>query len=171
MAEMSQAAVSEAFTQAKNDELAVYEAGFHVVPTVAEAEAAAVAARLRAYLEKAGAAILTEEAPKKIKFAYRIERAVTGKREKFTEGYFGSLKFEAPRSVAKPFEEILRADKEILRFLLILTQKELPVVAPHAVFASDRLEGETIQRPAAPVEPHGEVSEEDLDKSIEALVG
>ncbi len=171
MAEMSQAAGSEAFTQAKNDEAAVYEVGFHIVPQAEESGARAAAAKLRAYLEKAGATILTEEAPKKMPFAYQIERAVHGKREKYTEGYFGSLKFEAPRDIIKLFEETLRADVEIVRFLLILTEREQPAAAPRATYASNRLQGETISRPAAPEEPRGEVSEEDLDKSIEALVG
>jgi len=170
MSEISHPELVEGLSQAKNDEIAVYEAGFHVIPTVAETEVAAVALRIRAYLEKEGAAILAEELPKKIKFAYQIERAVTGKREKYTEGYFGSIKFESPRAVAKQLEEALRADREILRSLLILTERELPVASPHAVFASDRLLGETIQQPAKSDEPRGEVSEEDLDKSIEALV-
>jgi len=171
MTEMSQAAESEAFTQANNGEQAAYEVGFHVVPTVAETDVPAVTARLRSHLEGAGATIVSEEAPKKIKFAYRIERAVTGKREKFTEGYFGSIKFEALRNIVPALEAMLRADTDILRSLIIPAGEEQEAKAPRAVYSSDRLQGETIQRPVVVAEPRGEMSEEDLDKSIEALVG
>ena len=163
-------APAEGFTQA-NDETAVYEVGFHVVPTVQETEVAAVAARLHAALLKAEGKIIEEIPPKKIQFAYRIERSVAGKREKYTEGYFGSIKFEAPREAIKPFEEMLRADHEILRFLLVHTTRESIVITPRAVFSSDRLEGETIAKPTVVTEEkHAEVSDEELNKSIDALV-
>ncbi len=49
--------------------------------------------------------------------------------------------------------------------------REDATVAPRrAVFTSDRLEGETIKKPAAAPEEKTAVSEEELDKSIDALV-
>ena len=58
----------------------------------------------------------------------------------------------------------------MLRSLIIETVRE-DIVPPkaRAVFTSDRLEGETIKAPKAPKEVPAEVSEAELDKSIDAL--
>src|SRR5205814_2385945 len=115
-----------------------------------------------------------EAAPKKVQLAYRIERSAAGKREKFTESYFGFIKFELLEDgvgdIVAALEGMLRGDSQILRYLLIKTTREAPV-APRTIFSSKSLEGRTIERPTAkPEESVGEVSEEELDRSIEALV-
>ena len=152
----------------------VYEIGFHLVPTLTEEEAAAAFARIGKALDTAGATVLDKESPKKISLAYRIERSVSGKREKYTEGYFGFVKFELPEEgageAAQQLDGMLHTDHEVLRYLLIKTSREAPV-APRTVFSSRSLEGRTIERKTAVEEPTAEVSEEELDKSIEALVG
>jgi ribosomal protein S6 len=149
----------------------IYEIGFHAVPTLSDTEARGVLKRLEKALSKIGAMVIAKEEPKRITFAYRIERSAQGKREKFTEGYFGWIKFETDREHISGLEEMLRADREILRHLLIHTTREAISAAPRAVFASDRLEGEVIAKPVSAVEESGPVSEEQLDKSLEALVG
>jgi hypothetical protein len=61
----------------------------------------------------------------------------------------------------------------VLRYLLVQTVREEEAPARRAVFTSDRLEGETLKKPVAPAEEPtkgGEVSEEELDKSIDAIV-
>lgn len=158
------------FTQAISDEKAIVEAGFHVVPTVPEAEVGTVVERVRSIIEKAGGSIISSEMPKRIPFAYRIERSVAGRREKYTEGYFGWMKFEADTGAAKQIEEALHDVSEILRSLIIRTTRETPVFTPRVVFSSDRLEGRTIAKPVAAPEKKAEVSEAELDKSIESLV-
>lgn len=158
---------------------AIYEIGFHLVPTLTADEAAAAFERMHKALETAEAKILTEESPKKISLAYRIERSVAGKREKFTEGYFGFIRFELPEDLGpeeravgeaiNALEAMLRGDSHVLRYLLIKTTREAPV-APRAIFSSRSLEGRTIAKPVAQPEDRGEVDEGELDKSIEALV-
>jgi ribosomal protein S6 len=155
---------------------AIYEIGFHLVPTLTEAEAVAALERMHKALGKAEATILAEESPKKINLAYRIERSVAGKREKYTEGYFGFIKFEFSAESetigesVNALEAMLRGDSHVLRYLLIKTTREAPV-APKAIFSSRSLEGRTIGKPVAQPEERGEVDEGELDKSIEALVG
>lgn len=155
---------------------AVYEIGYHLVPTLTEAEAAAAFERMHTALGKASVAVLAQELPKKIALAYRIERSVAGKREKYTEGYFGFVKFEFPAdsesvgAAVNALEEMLRSDSQVLRYLLIKTSREAPV-APRAIFSSKSLEGRTIEKLVVPLEDRGEVDEGELDKSIEALVG
>ena len=168
----SQASVSESrVASAKRDERPVYEVGFHVVPDVAEGKVSEVVEKIRAQLQKGNAEIITEASPRKTSLAYTVERATTGKREKYNDAYFGFIKFATERENIPAIETLLRSTKEILRYLLIETTREEAVAAPRrAIFTSDRLEGETIKKPVSAPEKGGEVSEEELNKSIEALV-
>lgn len=169
MAEMSQADPASTQANAPKDPRPVYEVGFHVVPTIPEGEVGAVVEKIRAALSKGGAEIITEKFPEKMTLTYTIERATSGKREKFGEAYFGFIKFATEREFIGSLEEVLRSMKEILRYLLVETVRE-EAMARRAIFTSDRLEGETIKKPAAaPEESKGPVSEEELEKSIEAL--
>lgn len=167
MAEMSQA--SEASSQANDLNQTVYEVGFHVVPTVAEAEVGGVVEKIRSVLEKANAEIIKEEFPAKRTLAYVVERAMHGKREKYSESYFGFIKFAAEKSTIADVTAAIRGMNEILRFLVVQTVREDVGPSRRAVFSSDRLEGETIKKPIAAPEA-GEVSDEELNKSIDALV-
>jgi len=169
MAETSQAA--EASSHANQaDERPVYEVGFHVVPTVAETEVGGVVDKVRAALTKGNAEIIKEEFPVKKTLAYVVERSTTGKREKYAESYFGFIKFAMDKDAIGEFTATLRATNEVLRFLIINTVREEAVAPRRAVFSSDRLEGETIKKPTAAPEAAGEVSDEELNKSIDALV-
>ncbi|MBY0472833.1 30S ribosomal protein S6 [Patescibacteria group bacterium] len=168
MAEKSQTA--EVLTQANSESRPVYEVGFHILPTVGDEGVAGVVDQIRSAL--GNAEIISEQFPERKRLAYTVERSLTGKREKYDEAYFGFIKFALERESINAFEDALRANKNVLRFLLIETVREDISTAPRrAVFASDRLEGETIQKPKAVAEePAGEVSEAELDKSIDALV-
>lgn len=172
MEEVSQAA--EASTQANSaDEsrlpagMQVYEIGFHVVPTVAEADVPAVAEKVRALL--GDAEIIKSEAPRKMQLAFTIERSVAGKREKYNEAYFGFIKFATEPEKLPMLQEALRAERLVLRSIVISTVREDITATRRAVFTSDRLEGQTLKKPASQPEARAEVSEEELQKSIEAL--
>jgi ribosomal protein S6 len=169
MAETSQAS-TEVSSQANADKRPVYEVGFHLLPSITEEGLGAAVEKVRALLN--GAEIIAEGAPVKTTLAYTIERAATGKHEKFTQSYFGWIKFVAEdRSGLPALEASLLAQHEVLRAILIETVREDVKETPRrAVFASDRLEGETIKK-VTEAEKGGEVSEEALDKSLEALTG
>lgn len=169
MAETSQAKASSQASQ--QETRPIYEIGFHVVPQVDEAQAAQVVETLKSTLISKNAEIISEGAPARMRLAYTIDRAESGRHEKFDEAYFGFIKFAIDREHIHELESLLRADRQILRFLLVHTSREDVALAPRRVmFASDRLEGETIKKPVAAPEKAGEVSEEDLEKSIDALV-
>ena len=171
MAEMSQVS-SETSSQANStDARPVYEVGFHVVPTAEESEVQRIVGDIRAQILKGGAEILSEGAPVRTRLAYAIEQTSAGKREAFEEAHFGFIKFVTEREFIPALQTYLRADKNLIRYLLAETTREDVMAAPRrATFASDRLEGETIKKPQAEPEKKGKVSEEDLDKSIDALV-
>ncbi len=160
------------FSQANGEEKSVYEAGFHVVPTVAEDKVGGVVERIRAEIEKAGGSIISEGSPKKIQFTYVIERARAGKREKYAEGYFGWVKFEASSAAVKHLETFLALDNDVLRSLIIHVSRE-EIVAPVArsVFSSNALAGEVLQKkPVAPEVQKVAASNEEIDKTIDSLV-
>ncbi len=174
MAEMSQAA--EALSQANT--VPVYEIGFHIVPTMGDEGVSAVVESIRKAIDgsskkgQGGAEIISEGFPKKITLAYQVERATQGKREKYTESYFGHIKFAMNREGITAFAASVRAMQPILRFLINETVREDIAQAPRrAVFSSDRLEGKTLEKPVAAPEKATEVSDAELDKSIEALTG
>jgi ribosomal protein S6 len=170
MAEVSQAAEASSQANAPKDSRPVYEVGFHLVPTLDEAGALAAVEQLRTELAKGKAEIISEGAPAKMMLAYTIERSTSGKREKYAEAYFGFIKFATERETIAALEGFLRSTREILRYILIETVRE-DIVPRRAIYTSDRLEGETIKKPtSAPEVSKGPVSEEELNKSIEALV-
>jgi ribosomal protein S6 len=169
MSETSQES-KDSFTQANEAQIRpVYEVAFHLVPTLGDEGVPGAVEKIRAAIGS-GAEFISESFPAKITFAYIIERASAGKRDKFSEGYFGWIKFGADRENIPALETALRSDKNVLRHLLIETVREDISAPRRAVYASDRLEGETIKKPVAAKEETKEVSQEELDKSIDAIV-
>jgi len=177
MAEMSRA--DEALTQATDGAPApkvveskpIYEVGFHIVATGGEESVSPAVEKVRAAIGNA-AEFISEGFPQKMPLAYTIELSDSGKREKFNESYFGWIKFGAERETIPPLKEALNAIPEILRYLIVETVREDAATTPRrAVFSSSRLEGETIKKVVREAEPAGEVSEAELDKSLEAIVG
>lgn len=181
MAEMSQVEGNpEASSQANTpkDSRPLYEIGFHVVPTVEESKVGDIVEQLKKEVAKAGGELVGEKFPQKMVLAYVVERSLAGasseagKHEKYTESYFGWIRFVTEERAGIPsVEDHLRKDKNILRYLLVQTLPEEAQAPRRAVFSSNRLEGETIKKPvASPEAPVAEVSEEELNKSIDALV-
>jgi ribosomal protein S6 len=164
-------ALAEGSTQADNAvKTPVYEVGFHLVPTVGDEGVGPAVEKIRTALDHAE--VISEGYPQKMTVAYTIERAAAGRREKYTETYFGWVKFATEREHIPAIEEKLRGMRDILRYILIETVREDISTQPRrAVFTSDRLEGETIKKTPRTEEKGGEVSEAELDKSIEALTG
>jgi ribosomal protein S6 len=175
MEQTSQAA--EAFTQATDASSGadvssapiIYEVGFHLVPTIAEDGVGAAVEGVRKLIGD-DAELISEGYPSKVALAYVIERATQGKREKYSEAWFGWIKFATTRGKIPALEAALNASRDVLRSLIIETVRE-DIVPPkaRAVFSSDRLQGETIKKPDAPAEKAVPVSEAQLDKSIDAL--
>lgn len=177
MAETAQA--PEASTQAPNlspqgNKNPVYEVGFHLIPTIGEEGIGAAVEAIRKAL--GDVEIIKESFPNKVSLSYTVERATAGKREKYTQSYFGWIKFaltaEMGREVIPTLQTALGAMQHVLRFIVIETVREdISVARQRTVFVSDRLEGKTLEKPTAAKETPTEVSEEELDKSIEALTG
>jgi ribosomal protein S6 len=172
MAEEPQAA--KALTQAEGENnKPVYEVGFLIARTVGENGVAATLDKIRASI--GDVEIISDGAPQKIQLAYTIEDNFTGKINKNTDAYFGWIKFaikdEDGENDVSSLQSSLSNLKEILRFIVVKTAREDTMAsAARAVWTSDRLEGQTLQKSPKEQERGGEVSDEELDRSIEALV-
>ena len=70
-------------TEVNTRELVSYEFAFHILPTVAEGEAAGVFDKLKNNITKLGGEIKDEESPKRFDLSYDIVRYLEGKNRKF----------------------------------------------------------------------------------------
>jgi ribosomal protein S6 len=145
----------------------VYELGFHLVPTVAADDLAKEVADLKEILAKHQASFIAEEFPRTLKLAYRMEKSMGGKLNKYTSAYFGWVKFEAPRSELPALKKELDASKTLLRYLLIKTVRENTYLGPKF---GKKVGAEKDAEATDDAEPKPEVNQEELDKTIDNLV-
>ena len=106
------------------DERNHYEFAFHVLPTVAEGEVAAIFDEIKAKIAGVGE-ITNEEAPDRVDLAYPVVKHLEGKNRKFTSAYFGWVRFKVEADVLGGLVEDLGEVSSVLRHLLIkLTRQE-----------------------------------------------
>jgi ribosomal protein S6 len=140
--------------------MAVYEVGFHIVPTVAEENLMAEVAALRTGFESLGGIFISEDFPKSRPLAYTISKKVGGTRAKYDRAYFGWIKFEMTSEKLPEFKKALDLNNNILRYLLVHTTRETPVTYSKMT---------DLKRPVKSADEKP-VSVEELDKSIDQLV-
>ncbi len=149
----------------------VYEAGYHVVPTVKEEDVEKVVARIRAEIEKLGGSFIAEGAPSLIKLAYDMDKREGEKLVGYDRSYFGWLKFEASTDSAAKLTAFLNTDASILRSIVFKTVREDTRAKFKAPQLRDVKRSDTIK--AAPRKVEGEekeaVSEVDLEKALASL--
>jgi ribosomal protein S6 len=141
----------------------VYEAGFHIVPLVAEENVLAEVSKIKSEVLNLGGIFISEEFPKSRPLAYTIGKIVAGSKHNFDRAYFGWVKFEMVPSKIGDLKIALDKNEHILRHLLIHTTKETPMT--YSKIAESRMmaqaERDRVEKP---------VSAEELDKSIDKLV-
>ena len=144
----------------------VYEVGFHIVPQVGDDNATAVV------VEKVRAAIgdaefISEGSPRKMRLAYTVERSGQGKREKFSESYFGWIKFEAPIAIAQTIEAFLKHNKSFFRYIVFQTVREDTRAKMKAPQLREVKRTDVIRQvPKRIEETSAPVSEEELEKAL-----
>ena len=148
-------------------ELQVYEVGFHIVPTTPEDELGALVTAIRDNIEAGGGRVIADEYPKTLELAYPMMKTVSNKRATYHSSYFGWMKFEAEPKGALLINAALKQNTSVIRFLLIKTVRE-NTMAPKKVLREKK--SETTERVAEKVVEKPEMSEEELDKTIEDLV-
>lgn len=145
------------------EEWHVYEVGLLIVPTVAEEAVSREVVALKARVEDAGAVVISEEFPAMRPLAFRMEKTIGAKKEKFDRAYFGWLKIELDPEILPMLSDHLSKNENILRFLLIKTLRD----TPHHVPKSPTV----IKEKLPPSEEEAKIAaDEALDRSIEELV-
>lgn len=163
-------------SEAKNKEIIedidessrVYEIGFHLVPSLSEEEIAEEVNVIKKTIEEFGGIFLTEGYPKMQALEYTIEVPITMPKTRFNHTQFGWIKFEATGEASLSIRESLAQNKNIIRTLIVKTVKENTLYGyklKQKKEAEERREEEMKKNPEKT-----EVSDEEIDKSIEEIV-
>ncbi|KKW37152.1 MAG: hypothetical protein UY81_C0002G0010 [Candidatus Giovannonibacteria bacterium GW2011_GWA2_53_7] len=143
----------------------IYEVGYHIVPIVGEDNLGARATAVRDMIETRKGVILSDEFPKSMDLAYPMVKIAENKRATYTSSYFGWFKFQAEPSAIRAIETDLKADNNIMRFMLVKTVRE-NTMSPKKPLRPTREEG----RENGPREEKPVMSEAEMDKTIDDLV-
>lgn len=135
----------------------VYELGFHLDPELPSEEVKKAYQTIRALIEKQGT-LVAEGEPEQVKLAYTISRQEPSGRRDFDSAHFSWIAYETSAPNHQEVIEEVRADKRIVRFIDLVTDKE---AARHA--AELRLMAAKV-----PAEAKEEVSDAELDAALES---
>lgn len=156
-------------------EVLVYELGYHLLPTIDEADVLTSVAKIKSLIDEREGNIISEEMPKLISLAYDISKSVNTKKLKFGKAYFGWVKFEMDPAKILDLKNKIESLSEILRMIVIKTVKENTIHTPKIpMFKKENREGAMITSKDFSASPEEiektEISEEEIDKSIDELV-
>jgi len=144
----------------------IYEIGFHILPTVQEENLQGVVSDLENSITKNDGQILSEDFPKMRNLAYEISKRVETKYLNFNKAYFGWIKFSALPEVIEKIQKYFEGNENVLRFLIIKTVRENTM----NVFKSQSQPKESESVSETEEKEKTEVSEEEIDKSIDDLI-
>ncbi len=144
----------------------VYEVGYLLVPSIAEENLGGEVTALKDSLTAHGVTFISDEYPKMIELAYEMSRSIANKKQKFSYGYFGWVKFEATTEAAKVIKAELDMNEKLIRYLLIKTARENTMSSKRPY---GKPEGAK-RHVAAKAVDVGPINEEVIDKEIDALV-
>lgn len=151
--------------------LRIYEAGYLILPTVAEDQVESVVADIRSFIEKAGGSFIAEGAPVSTKLAYTMYVNNAGKQTAYDRAWFGWLKFEVDGATAHALTDMLLKHASILRSLIFRTVREdTRASARHTVLREVKRTDTIKSDPTKGAADAGVVSEAAIDKSIEELI-
>lgn len=111
-------------TSLEQREPRVYEAGYHLLPTLAEDDRAKTVQAIEDMITKNGGLKISEGKPEHVELAYPIDRVIDTKRTTFRNAYFGWIKFEIGPDLLKEIQEALDAHRGVLRHLIVSTVRE-----------------------------------------------
>ena len=107
----------------------VYELGFHLDPELPTEEVKKAYQVVRSLIEEKGT-LVAEGEPQKIQLAYTISRQEVAGRRDFDSAYFAWIAYETLASNHTEILASVNANKQIIRFIDLLTTKD---AARHAV--------------------------------------
>ncbi len=112
-----------------------YELGYLLVPTIIESEVDTAVATLKNTLASVEGSVISEGTPEFIDLAYQIEKNVKSKKMKWSQGYFGWIKFTAAPETLEALKKAFDANLELMRYMLIKTD-----AANNVIFKKPKVE-------------------------------
>ncbi len=149
----------------------VYEVGYHLLPSLSDADRATATKEIAAFLSEAGATFIGDHAPEHLDLAYPIQKRVNGKLTSFSEAYFGWVAFEVERSKMAGLTAFLDAHAAVLRYICISTTRdEVKAVVEGAILMPTAVASkEAIKAPKRATEESAPVSDEMLGVALETM--
>ncbi|MFA5651793.1 MAG: 30S ribosomal protein S6 [Candidatus Paceibacterota bacterium] len=157
---------------AKNSEEKIYEVGYHIVSSVSEENIPSEVEKIKGYLAKEKAIIISEEAPKLRPLAYSIKKASGGSYKVYDKAYFGFIKFELGEDGdIRNIDLSMKNNESVLRYLVIKTVRENTMYSPKITIFSDKdAKIKTTFKEDKIIKGEKTATAEEIDKSIDALV-
>ena len=116
--------MNESTSESKTDSK-VYEISYILVPSLPQEKVGEETAALLVILEKNSAVVMADEAPSLISLAYEMDKSTGGGvHERFTQGYFGWVKFFCSPAAIEIVRKSFEQSPHILRALAISTVRE-----------------------------------------------
>lgn len=151
----------------KTEKASVYEVGYHIVPAVSPENLPKEVDAIKAALGAQGATIISEEAPKLIKLAYTMVKAIGSARHKYDTAHFGWIKFEASPEAVVEIKKAVDGNEKVLRSLIVKTVRENTLYGPK-LLAQEKAEAAKAEEPKEAAKP--QASDEEIDKAVDKLV-
>jgi ribosomal protein S6 len=145
----------------------VYEVGYHLLPTIAEADLAKSVSVLTDALKAEGAEFVGDRFPSKMQLAYPIGKRINEKRNLFDSAYFGWVAFSAPKESVAKVKGFLDGNSSVLRYLIVKTSRDAVAAAMTGAVATP---AGNIEKPKRDAETGGELSEEALEEALQTIV-
>ena len=151
------------------EENRVYELGYLLVSSIPEENVNTVYGDLKEVISSLGGLAISDEMPRMIMLAYPMTKIIANVRHKFSNAYFGWVKFEMSSEKVLELKKKLDLDPNFIRFLIVKTVKENTVAAKRFVHR------DSIRRKTPSIRKEGEesampINKEEIDKEIEALI-
>jgi len=144
----------------------IYEVGYIMVPSIPEENLGGEVSSFKDSLAEMGATFISDEYPKMIELAYEMSRSIQNKKQKFSYGYFGWVKFECSTLAGKVIKDALDKNEKLVRYLMIKTVRESTMSSKRPYGNKDGYK----RRSSPKAEESLPINEETIDKEIEALV-
>lgn len=157
----------------------VYEVGLLFVPFLTEEKVAGLFEELKRKISELDGSVISAEMPYVKNLAYQINVVLDGQKQKFKSGHFCWVKFEVDAEKIATLESGLKANKDIIRFIIVKTTREntyyssRPIVSRESEQVDDMKQTDS-EKHSDPKPEIGSISDasrdEQIDKSIEELV-
>ncbi len=152
----------------------LYELGFHINPTLAEDKADAVFSKIKGVITSNKGEVVKEGALKNIKFAYTIIKKIEGVNERFTNGYFGWVKFNAESPVIEKIKKSMDDNVSVIRYIFVKTVDDFEhstekLAAEMAETTDESSEGEEKSDEKVEESKVKKSSKDEVDKAIDKI--